>query len=349
MDNKSFLKILRRYKSGEATELEKLLVEQWYDLLNDENTTISDMELEAAEQHVWAQINHQIHHERPKRTLLRSLSHYRKQWVAAAAVLLISLFVWLAYDKMGARWGNDHTLTGRSNEQYLIIKNEQNVVKEIQLPDDTKISLEPGAIIKTPKKIQSNKREVYLEGEAFFNVAKNPSQPFYVYAGPVTTHVLGTSFRIKPLNQKGVIEVSVRSGRVEVFESTDVAYVSQSGKQKGLVLTPNQRVVYHQDGRYFETSLVSQPLPLLKEDQEEVEEIRYQFSDVSILEIVSNLEKTYGVDIELENASAFKDCTFTGDIQNQNLYEKLEILCVALGVKFEVRGTRIIIKGNGCS
>jgi hypothetical protein len=146
------------------------------------------------------------------------------------------------------------------------------------------------------------------------------------------------------------MEVAVRTGKVEVFESEDGGdRVSHStGKaMNGVVLTPNQRVIYHQENGLFEATVVEAPLPLKAEDLEGKTVPRFVFSDAPLKSVLQEMGKAYGIEIIVENEALYR-CPFSGDISQQNLFEKLDIVNKALGTRCEVKGTRILIKGEGC-
>ena len=64
-------------------------------------------------------------------------------------------------------------------------------------------------------------------------------------------------------------------------------------------------------------------------------------------DVIEKLEKSFGVEIILDN-DAMRYCLFTADITQETLFTKLDLLCAAVNATYEVRGTRILISGNGC-
>ncbi len=219
----------------------------------------------------------------------------------------------------------------------------------IQLEDGSSILLQSGSSIHYPAHFLPDKREVFLEGEAFFEVSKNAKRPFFVYNKNIVTHVLGTSFTVKANPQTGHVEVSVRSGRVEVYESRVTEKNSIVKNNNGVILLPNQKVVYNEDAKQFVPSLVESPLPLITEipGKKAITETT-AFEETPLKTVLPILEKSYGVEIVVENEDLYK-CLFTGDINQQDLYTRLGIVCQATGASYEVKGTKILIKGKGCA
>ena len=97
----------------------------------------------------------------------------------------------------------------------------------IYLPDSSKVVLHPGS--KMDYQRNGNNREVTLEGEAYFDIATLPEQPFIIHTGRVSTTVLGTSLNIKTWNTDSV-SVSVITGKVQVTDAS----------QQKTILTPSR-------------------------------------------------------------------------------------------------------------
>lgn len=341
MSRKDFHLLLQRYVEGKSTAEEKDLIEQWYELLgDDELPAIQESELMQIESRLWDKIKPRV----AEPAIIRPL--YTKTWfkwsVAAAIVLCISLtFLW-----------NDHSsrdniyaaVPGFYKEQT----NKSGKPVSVTLEDGTVITLENGSGIKYPEHFAAEKREVYLNGNAFFNVSKNPNRPFYVYSTKIVTHVLGTSFKITTSENGTISEVAVRTGRVEVYENTDAKDKSFSKKTNGVVLTPNQKVTYSKKENHFETSLVEAPVPVLTAKDSSSKIISFTFDDTPLAVVLSSISREYGIDIMVESDN-LNNCPFTGEIKEQDLYTKLDIICQVIKASYEIKGTTILIRGKGCT
>lgn len=95
-----------------------------------------------------------------------------------------------------------------------------NVPVVYWLPDSSQVYLASGSSLDYPDDFSARSRDVSLEGDAFFDVARNEAKPFIIHTGSVSTRVLGTSFRVKTLTDRSVV-VSVATGRVEVREHSN--------------------------------------------------------------------------------------------------------------------------------
>ncbi|MCT1523852.1 FecR family protein [Sphingobacterium hotanense] len=108
---------------------------------------------------------------------------------------------------------------------------------QITLSDSTVITLAADSRLRFPERFTDTTRTVFLEGEAFFEVAHNPSKPFIVHTADLQTRVLGTSFRISSF-KNAATTVSVATGRVSVDQ------ISESSRQSLAILRPGQQLHY---------------------------------------------------------------------------------------------------------
>jgi transmembrane sensor len=342
MNRKAFHQLLQRYVEGKCSVEEKRIIDQWYELLDMENQfELTDEEMDVIEERLWTGIK--------TKSLLNNATTTAKvfpfrrvrKWVAAASILLIAgAFYWFAEIK---NTESVSIVEKKIHEGFLQYANISDTIKDITLEDKSIVSLRPHSKIALPAHFEVNKREVYLEGEAFFKVSKNASRPFSVYNNNVVTEVLGTSFDVKETN--GKTEVFVRTGRVAVYENSDqVNLNNEQKKTNGVIITPNQKVTYYTNDRHFITSLVDDPIPIIQDDIA-VQKISFVFDDTPLYKVIKALEKQYGLEIVVSDES-LNNRPFTGDITKQDLYNKLELICQAIQATYEIKGTHILIKSK---
>jgi len=267
------------------------------------------------------------------------------RWLSVAAVIsaIIAGYLYVSGNKLTDSIESEKVHEGLSEEKNLTDK-----VKQVKFEDGSIVMLQPNSKIAFPKHFPKNKREVYLDGEAFFEVTKNAARPFFVYNNNLVARVLGTSFNIKIINNK--IEVAVKTGRVAVYENGKrIDLTDEQKKENGVIVTPNQKVIYYTEDRHFVTSLVDAPVPVISYENEKPEEIKFVFDDTPLSEVLQAIEKTYGIEIILANDN-LKICPFTGDITKPNLFNKLEFICQVFHAGYEIKGTKILITGGkGCN
>ncbi|NCI48138.1 FecR family protein [Sediminibacterium soli] len=348
MNRSDFKQMLKRYIAGTASDSEKVMIDHWYELLyNDNIRSLNEEELAIVEQEIWQEIEQDntfkhsttIQEKTPVRNLFI-------RWVAAAAMLAGLIFGIRAI--LPAH--NDTTAyqEGKKEKGLIEAVNTNGQSRKVLLPDGSTVTLQPLARLAYPNQFSSDKREVYLEGEAFFQVTKNPAKPFLVHSGNLLTQVLGTSFTIKPDKISNKITVAVKTGKVAVFEDNNqVKLNTDQLKNNGAIITPNQKVIYDAGSRNFITSLVENPEPVIIESKTPVTPSSFSFNDANLATVLDAISKVYEIDIMVENELIYH-CLFTGNLSQQTLYEKLDLICQSTGHQYEIKGTKILIKGKGC-
>jgi transmembrane sensor len=273
---------------------------------------------------------------------------FRPNWYHMAASVLILMFAgWLF---------NKQTATQQQSDQYKVIlsqiteplveeNNTSDKARLVLLEDGSSILLQPNSRITYPRNFVGNKREVFLNGEAFFEVAKNPDKPFYVYAHTLATKVLGTSFKVSAFDDDREVKVVVKTGRVSVFPMTKEALATQHADDKlgGMVLTPNQQIVFAAKELRLTRSLVPDPklleLPIQRQS--------FEFKGTPITEVFAALEKSYGVKI-IFDAEVMQNCYLTASLSDEPLFEKINLICKTIGAQYEQLDASIIINSKGC-
>ena len=270
-------------------------------------------------------------------------------WWGVAASVIGLLIV------MGYFWGNEIN----DNKNIAGTKYSDNDMSEkinssswplkLKMDDGSMVTLQPDSKLRFPNHFLNDKREVYLEGEAFFEVSKKPGQPFFVYYNNLVTHVLGTSFNVKIDKIKKEVEVLVVSGKVQVYENKNPSVSDKNNKPNGIILTPNQKVTYREDDRQFTATLVNQPVPVFPEAaRPDILPERFIFRETALSEVLKLLETSYGIEMITENDKLYT-CLFTGNISKYDLYTKLDIICQSVNAAYEINGTKILIRGKGCN
>lgn len=217
--------------------------------------------------------------------------------------------------------------------------NESEVPLIVHLEDGSVITLEKNSRLSYPIHFDKNKRTVILSGDAFFQIAKNPTKPFYVYANEIVTKVLGTSFRIQAFDEGKKVVVKVRSGRVSVFNQRRVNL--SDPETDGLVLVPNQQAIYNRSDKNLTKRLVESPLPLMQNSP-------LQFDEASIHQIFKAVENRYGVKI-MYNEEVLSGCYLTAKLSDESLYDQLDLICKIIGGTYKEVDGQIVIDSKGCN
>jgi ferric-dicitrate binding protein FerR (iron transport regulator) len=268
---------------------------------------------------------------------------------SVAAILIISvLFSW-AYQ--------NYFPSNETHQVYqeLITENSEGLVEQnnnsdkpqiITLSDGSSILLQPKSKLSYPKTFTGNKRTVYLSGEAFFEISKNPKKPFYVYANEIVTKVVGTSFRICAFENQPNIEVIVRTGKVKVHSNNQAKKTSQ----EEVVLLPNEALRFVRETSKFDKITDISKDIVVKQAIKPIEQLSFDFTDTPVSQIFKTIEQAYEVEIDFPKEK-LKNCHLTTSLIDQPLPEKLKIICKSLGnnTSYEMNGNQIIITSQGCN
>lgn len=267
-----------------------------------------------------------------------------KQAVAAVIVLGICGMLYFTYQ---TKWNTPAAYELRKSqwrEELVEIENEGTDQKTVDLPDGSQVKLFPKSRLSYPKAFTSAQRAVNLSGEAFFNVTKNPQRPFLVYANELVTKVLGTSFTIRAFDKNAKVEVIVKTGKVSVYSAKDAGAEANAPVLTGLVLTPNQQVVFDRKELNMKKSLVSLPEPVIAP---EVQKATFTFTNTPVNEAFDKLSNAYGVAI-VHDTSVLKNCEISAEFTDESFYEQLDLICKAIDARYEIVDAQIVIYSKGC-
>lgn len=284
------------------------------------------------------ELNEKLQEER-----ILKVSYRRPQIIrwAAAVVLFLGIGWW--YSQQNNSKSVIYTELV-ANAPTALIQKENNTDKPllITLSDGSSILLQHGSRLSYPADFEGDKREVYLDGEAFFEVAKNPEKPFLVYANELVTKVLGTSFNIKSFKGQKDIQVIVRTGKVSVFKLNEVQNSKNVKILEGVVIIPNQQIKFDKEKSNFSKSLVEQPEML-----SEMPQYNFEFKDVSASSVFATIQKAYGISIVYDE-ELLKECPVTASLSDEPLYGKLELVCNAIEAEYQLIDGQVIISSKGC-
>ncbi|WP_159468593.1 FecR family protein [Dyadobacter sp. 3J3] len=265
-----------------------------------------------------------------------------RKWLAAASVILVAGLLWLNYQPAKIKAGTYSKLVEKAEIPLKEVVNTTSGPVNITLPDQSIVTLEKNSRISYINNFEGKERKVFLSGEAFFNVTKNPAKPFIVYANELVTKVLGTSFRINAFEENKEVIVSVRTGRVFVFANQDFGKIDS--KNKEVVLIPNQKAVFSRKDETLNRSLIDKPVIIVSRE----ELLERTFANAPLPDIFEALEKVYGVKLVFDK-ELFANCRLTTSLGSETLFERLDIICEAVEANYRIVGTDVIIDGKKCN
>lgn len=192
----------------------------------------------------------------------------------------------------------------------------------LKLADGTNVWVFAESEIRFPIRFKGNKREVYLEGEAYFEVHHDPAHPFYVKTKSLDVKVLGTSFNVKAYRNSGLVETSLVEGVVSVKDN---------------VLRPDMQATYYeQSGDFSYRKIKGENYRLRKEQM-------FVFEEERLDDILQEMARWYDFEVFYQNPE-LKDYEFRGVIKrDMDLDKVLSVIKVTTNVDFEVKGKVITI------
>jgi transmembrane sensor len=208
--------------------------------------------------------------------------------------------------------------------------NSENKPKVFTLEDGTVVTLASNSSLKYPVQFKEKERKIYLQGEAQFQVAKDPDHPFKVYQDNIIATVLGTTFNVIKQEGDSVISVELLTGKLQVEA------ISSSGSlPKSIILEPNQKAVYD----FHNQSLVKEAWKQNKE--EDLVNNHLVLKQSSFEEIAIRFKALYGVTVV--NQSNKKNWQVTGEFNNTTAKMIMENICLVKNLNLEIRGDTFFI------
>lgn len=205
---------------------------------------------------------------------------------------------------------------------------------QLTLEDGTKVWLNAGSRMAFPTKFTGKKREVFLEGEGYFEVAHNQNQPFIVNTGEIAIKVLGTRFNISAYKTDKLTETVLLEGKVIVSERSALGFLKSE-----TIITPNQKASYNKTDRSV----------TVKTEPDVDFSIAWtegwvKFSQQSMNDVLTKLQRYYNVQFVFDSEFRTADL-ITGKL---DLKESVESVMIALGdvadIHYRIDGNKIYIE-----
>ena len=317
---------------GELKEFWQLMSEYSdNDIISDDLTKLwGDKETinTAAENVDWNDIQDQLQRKiREQESHLRSNNFFnRKQfyWLAIAATLLCFVVAAVLFFN-----------TKRAvNIPFAKAKVKRTDHQVINLPDGSTVTLNNGSKLDYPPTFNNSTRDVYLTGEAFFDIKHDEKRPFLVHTGNYVTRVLGTAFNIKAYPEDANVAVTVTRGKVQV---------QKNGIKKALgILIPGDQLVIEK--KSSNSKIIKADIP--KVIGWKVADLI--FDDIQFDEATVRIGNYFSVQIRFKN-EALRNCRFTADFSNSDLKQALDIMCTLTKSQWSREADSTIwIQGKGC-
>jgi transmembrane sensor len=248
---------------------------------------------------------------------------YLLKIAASVAIVFMLSYLWVNYSRNVVP-ADDIQIVAK----YVVKENSKGRKSTIFLPDGTVVNLNAASSIRYRENFSDSARVVYLDGEAFFDVASDTLRPFVVLSDNLSITALGTSFNVNSYSESGKVAVSLATGKVVVEEIN---------KLEKIVLEPGQQVQYNK--------VTNQ---MVKVDGYSMKAVYgwkdgiIHFRSAGFSEVISRLELWYGVEFVINKQSPLP-WSYTGEFKNQSLKSVLESLSFSHNFNYQINDTTVMI------
>ena len=257
----------------------------------------------------------------------KSVKSVRSLWIGVAAAAAVAVFVTF-FAFLPEREESLAVIEDRYVEmtECYVGKGEKQM---ITLDDSTSVILNSGSLLIYPKEFQGSRREVYLTGEAIFDVSKDVELPFIVKTPDFSVKVHGTLFNVSSYPDAENSYATLKEGSVSVLANDKEEYL----------LSPNQTLCYNRDTHRVTV------------EQSDVADIFSWkdgclcFKSASIHSIIGTIERYYGVHVYLTTGKYDSALVTAKFIHGESVEELFSALCLVIpGMKYKVENNSIYIK-----
>jgi Fe2+-dicitrate sensor, membrane component len=216
------------------------------------------------------------------------------------------------------------------NGEQLLSTNttSMGVQKEVNLPDGSKVVLNGNSILSYTEAFGKKKREVVLNGEAYFDVTHNEEIPFIVRTGDVQVKVLGTTFNVESYQEDEFVNVTLETGKVSM---------NISKLKDEIIMEPNQQVIYNKESHEIQTFTVN------AEKITGWKEGRHYYDAMPLRDITRKLKRYYDVDFKFGNED-IGDIIYTIEFdKKESINDILNIFSMERRLNFSMENNLITI------
>ena len=351
--------LIIRYLDGSASETEKKIINSRISA-NDENATEFNQTKALWELGTRLGIMQQVNIDKARLNLKKRIPEFKRSipiwgyWQRISAIIILPVLLAVSY--------------------YIYIQNKKvpeieiyhetfaafGTRSKINLPDGTEVWLNSGSTIKYPEKFSGNDREVFLTGEAFFDVPENTNKPFYVNLGEISVKALGTTFNVTAYNNDNTYETTLITGQVQLIKKED--------KNSEIVLykmQPYQHTIYDKEKNKITLleNIIEETNEYSREKDEKIEPIEKIDKKSETIKIENNkytswingklvfrndpmdlvtkrLGRWYNVDIKLDDTLLY-DFRYTATFVDETLEQVLDLLVLTAPIEYEIKERQI--------
>lgn len=331
MNNLQLSKLLENYINGNCTPEEVSMLNHWYDQYQDSPNFVQDLSEE----------NQKLLKNKIFLSIVASTDQTDNPdlpeiptpkigiwWLKYAAAILLIVSVTFFFWNKSLLWNKKEQL---SSQQIHLVNKTGFIIKKI-LPDQSVVYLNPQASLTYPVEFKKASREVIMEGECFFEITKNPNQPFIINSNHIITKVWGTSFRISDSKDGSSANVIVVTGKVSVSKkganrkSDDEVFLLP---KESIVFKGNKNLLYKEKHADMSSVAIWNHVDL-------------SFNDKNLSEIVKVLSSEFNTVIKVQDEELNK-VVMNADLTDLNLPDVLEVLKASLNLEYHIDNDIIVV------
>lgn len=318
--------IIIRYITGETTEKENLLISSWLSESSENQKILEQFYF------TWktADCIHIIESANPQQKLsslkdrIKNKNQKRNKqkvvlWIQRIAAILFLPTLLLSYYFYNS--GKENT------EQYMEVRTNPGMITSIILPDSSKVWINSCGYLKYPIRFTKTHREVFLEGEGYFEVKKNEAAPFTVKVNDnYAVQVLGTSFNITAYKEDERIETTLVEGSVRLNIKT------QTGESISQLLKPDQKAIFEKN-----RLALQQVDPIIETSWKDG---KMYFKNQPMNDVIKRLSRHYNVVFDVKNPEILESL-ITAKFESEQLLQVLEYIKLASDIKYKIHRPNI--------
>lgn len=312
--------LVGKYVTGEATEQEKQLVQEWCALSAENQKYLDHTQLIYEKAQVddghaynvdaaWEKVKGKIEAGKIRKMPVVNL------WRVAASLLLISVFSYFLY------WQFFST-------EQLHLATQTEVITQA-LADNTELSLNKNSTVEVAYNERKKAGLIKLKGEATITIKPDKKVDWLVQADQLFIRDIGTTFNVKAYPESNFVEVSVVEGEVQFYTQHD----------EGIFIKAGEKGLFDKSTKQFSKAEADPNVIAYKT-------LEFIFDDVALIEAADQLSEVYNKKIVV--SEHLKTCRLTVSFTNENLETILGIISETLNLTITHTESEIILDGDGC-
>jgi transmembrane sensor len=282
---------------------------------------------------------------------LTSRSFVRRNLIIASIVvtgLLLSVYIFVNNNHSGKLPAEQAQVA--QNPEVKQAETRNATKRKLELPDGSTVWMNAGSKLNYEKIEEGALREVYLTGEAYFNVKRNPKRPFIIHTSTMDVRVLGTEFNVKAYPDDATVEASLIHGSVEVF--------LKNNPGKKYILKPDEKIVLYKSQR-VEKAVAPEKIKAVVLPGVAIQKLTYVdgaavskeaawtrnmliFEDEPFEEVARKMERWFDVQFEFKNKNR-QQLRLKGSFENETLKQAIEALQFSTRFNFIIEDRKVII------